>query len=344
MLQTAKALFLRLMKKNLLYLAVLLVLTFLTYYFVFREDNEAYSKSEANFTVEDTAAVQTIFLSNLRNENIKLNRAARGWTLNDTLVPREDAINSLLRVLSLQRPEQPVTSSYHDNVVKDMSVNNTKVEIYTAKGKTHTFYVGKNPGPNNETYMLNENAKRPFVVKLPLQNNFAGVMYFNSVSEWRNKRIFNGVTPVESVEVVYKDSVQYSYKLDNSGPKAILTGSRQIGTPPNYKRISDYLKLLDNLFCTGFEDTYIYKDSIIKSGRQLATVFIKRREMTAQQMTIYFTPVSQGTKKAINVGGKEYDYDQFFGLLNQKDFVQLSRKTTEKILRSYPEFYQMSTE
>ncbi|MCC7028836.1 MAG: DUF4340 domain-containing protein [Chitinophagaceae bacterium] len=332
------------MKKNLLYLAALLVLLVLTYYFVFREDNEAYSKSEANFTVEDTAAVKTIFLSNLRNENIKLNRTPAGWTLNDTLRPRPDAINALLRVMTLQQPEQPVTTSYHDNVVKDMSVNNTKVEIYTAKGKTHTFYVGKNPGPNNETYMLNENAKRPFVVKLPLQNTFAGVLYFNSVSEWRNKRIFEGATPVETVEVVYKDSVQYSYKLDNTGLRAVLTGNRQIATPLNYKRISDYLKLLDNLFCTGFEDTYIYKDSIIKSGRQLATVFIKRKEVPAQQMTFYFTPVSQGTKKAINIGGKEYDYDQFFGLLNQKDFVQLSRKTTEKILRSYPEFYQMNAD
>ncbi len=329
------------MKKNALYFIALIVLSVLTWYFVFREPTESFNKSEANFSVADTNDIKTIFLTNLHNENIKLERTAKGWTLNDTLSPRMDAISSLLNALARQKPEQPVPLSYHDNVVKDLSVNNTKVEIYTDKGKTHSFYVGKNPGPDNVTYMLNENAKRPYIVKLPLQNTFVGIFYFNRVAEWRNKRILNGDTPIESVDVVYKDSIQYSYKLQKTGSLATMTGSYPINTPLNQKRVNDYLKLLDNLFCTGFEDTYQYKDSIINKGMQLATVYLKRKDRERQEITLFFTPVSQGTKKMIHMGEHEYDFDLFFGWINKKDFVLLSRHTVEKLLRSYPEFYQM---
>ena len=336
----ANTLFLCIMKKNLLYLLALIILSALTWYFVFRDDTESFDKSEANFTVADTNAIKTIFLTNLHNENIKLDRTTKGWTLNDTLVPRMDAISSLLKALAQQKPEQAVPLSYHDHVVKDLSSNNTKVEIYTGKGKTHTFYVGKNPGPNNETYMLNENAQRPYIVKLPLQNTFVGIFYFNRIAEWRNKRILNGDTPIEYVDVVYKDSVQYSYKIEKSGNTYRVQGNSQASAQPNMKRVNDYIKLLDNLFCTGFEDTYQYKDSIVNKGLQLATVFLQRNDRPLQQITLYFTPVSQGTKKAIRMGDQEYDYDLFFGLVNKKDFVLISRHTAEKLLRSFPEFFQ----
>lgn len=331
------------MKKNVLYLMALLVLGGLAYYFVFREEGEVFDKSEANFTVKDTASIKTIFLSNLQNENIKLSKTNGVWKLNDTLVPRQDAITSLLSALTRQKPEQPVSVAYHNSVIKDLSANNTKIEIYTDKGKTNTFYVGKNPGPNNETYMLNDNAKRPYIVKLPLQNTFVGVHYFTKVSDWRSRKILYAAAPVENVNVIYKDSTRYSYKIEKTEGSTNVTGNYVMGNPLNIKRVNDYLKLLDDIYCTGFEDTYIYKDSIVKNGRQLATVDIKRKNQPQEEITLYFKYITQDTKKVIQFGKEEYDYDWFLGLLNKKDFIVLSRKTTEKLLRSFPEFYETDT-
>lgn len=327
------------MKKNVLYFVALIILALLTYYFVFREESDVFEKSETNFTVKDTASVKTIFLSNLKNENIKLSRATGSWILNDSLSPRIDAVNSLLAVLNQQKAEQPVSVAFHNSVITDLSANHTKIEIYTEKGRTHTFYVGRNPGPNNETYMLNDKAKRPYLVKLPLQNTFVGVRYFTQLSEWRNKKILYADAAIENISVVYKDSVRHSFTIENLPNKLSVTGNYTIEKPLNQKRVADYIKLFDNLFCMGFEDYYIYKDSIIQKGRQLATVTIKRKQSNPQQITFYFKPSTQGTKQAVMIGNTSYDYDLFFGLLNQKDFILLGRKPVERILKSYADFY-----
>ena len=112
----------------------LIILSGLTYYFVFREEAEVFDKSEANFTVKDTAAIQTIFLSNLKNENIKLSRSSGVWKLNDTMDPRMDAIQLLLAALNQQKPTQPVPVAAHNSVITDLSCNNTK-------GKRHIPFM-----------------------------------------------------------------------------------------------------------------------------------------------------------------------------------------------------------
>lgn len=331
------------MKKNLVYLIVLLVLGILTYYFVFKEKEDVFDKTEANFTVKDTAAVETIFLSDLQNQNIKLEKTKHGWTLNDSMVPRPDAIKNLLDILAVQKPEQAVPVSYHDAVIKDLSVNNVKVEIYTDKGKTNAFYVGKNAGPGNVTYMLSEGAKRPYIVKLPLQNLFLGVRYFTSLTEWRSKKILYAVSPIESVWVDYTDSSQYSYKIVKSDNDVTVSGNLQLQASLNKKRVYDYFKLLDNVYCTGYEDNYRYKDSVMKHCRSLATVHLKRKDIPEFVMTFYFKPPNQRTNKLIYIGNEQYEYEYFFGLINHKDFVLVSRKTTEIILRSLHEFYESDT-
>jgi hypothetical protein len=332
------------MKRNFGYLLALLILSALTYYFVFREEAEVFDKAEANFTVKDTAAIQTIFLSNLKNENIKLSRSSGVWKLNDSMAPRLDAIQLLLAALNQQKPTQPVPVSAHNSVITDLSGNNTKVEIYNHKEKTHTFYVGLNPGPNNETYMLNENAKRPFLVKLPLQNTFVGVRYFTRINEWRNKKILAGSAPIESIQVLYSDSVIYSFKIEKSAQSYSVSGPYPIAKPLNHKRAKEYIALFENVYCMGFEEKYMYKDSIIQHGRQLATIRLQRNGEPMQEITFYFKPAAQGTKKPIIIGGISYDNDSFFGLLNKKDFILVGRKITERILKTYPEFYEMDVQ
>lgn len=327
------------MKNNLIYFLLLIILAALTYYFVFAKDQEVFAKSEVNFTIKDTSKVMKIFLTNPQNEQVKLTRTNGMWILNDSMQARQDAINNLLSVLHEQKAEQPVTVAYHDDVISDLSANNTKIELYDAKGKTNTFYVGKNPGPSNETYMLNEGAKRPYIVKLPLQNTFVGVRYFTSPSDWRTKQILSDSSPLQSVDVHYKDSVKYSFNLS----KQAVTGNYDIDIPLNQSRVDSYLKLMSNLYCMGYENEYAYKDSTIKEGVELAIVTFITENNHTQQMQIFFKPPRQGTKGIIKIGNKEFDQDAFFGYINYKDLVVISRTTVEKILRRYAEFYEKDT-
>lgn len=328
------------MKRNLLYLFILLVLSFLTYYFVFREKSELYDTSEANFNVKDTGRITSIFLTDLLGDNVKISRKDQGWVLNDSLAVRKDAVDFMLEALALQKAEQPVPTGYHDAAIRELSANSTKVEIYHEKEKTHTFYVARNAGYNNVTYMLTEGAKRPYIVKIPMRNMFLGVRYFTRLNDWRDRKILYSNNAIESVEVNYKDSTQYSFTLSMVNGNPVMKGSSVIDKPLNLKRVNTYLKILNEVYCTGFEERYLEKDSIINNGRQMATVTIKRANCNPQQLIVFFKPPDKGTKGIFKVGGIEYDFDSFFGLLNQKDFLILSRKNAEKMLRSFPEFYE----
>lgn len=310
----------------------------ITYWFVFRKDANPFSASEANFTVADTSKISAIYMASMSGEDVKLSRDQGEWKLNGKYKARPDAINNLLEALVAQKPEQAVPSSYHDGVIKDLSTYSTKIEVYHGNTKTHSFYVGSNPGVNNVTYMLNEGAKRPYIVKLNLSNTFLGVRYFTKAEEWRDRKIMYKNAPIELISVAYKDSVHYSYKIDVAGKS--VTGNKVISEPLNAKRVDAYIRLQNEIYCMGFENKNALKDSIIQYGRKLADVTIKRQGVDADKLTIYFRPPSRGTKATLKLDGKEYDFDFFFGLVNETDFVLLNRKTTEKMLRSYPEFYQ----
>ncbi|GBL36274.1 hypothetical protein EMGBS15_18690 [Filimonas sp.] len=65
------------MNRNLLYLFILVVLGFLTYYFIFREAPPDYDVNEANFTVKNIDAVTTILLTDLQGEKIKFTQKTR---------------------------------------------------------------------------------------------------------------------------------------------------------------------------------------------------------------------------------------------------------------------------
>lgn len=327
------------MKKNLIYLFIFVLLAGLTYYFVFKQDGSDFSITEANFTVKDTSAITTIFLSSMKGESIKLNKTKTGWSLNDSLVPREESVSLLLATLWEQKASQPVALNIHDEAIKELSTNSTKVEIYEGEKLTRTFYVAKNTAANNLTYMLMEGAKRPYIVKFPFQNTFLGVRYMTQLSEWRTKQLLFAKSPIENIKIEFKDSVQHNFEVIVTDTIAI-NGNSTFTTPLNINRAKAYVKFYEGLFCYGYEYGYIYQDTIVKNGLQVGTVTLKRKNIPTEKLTIYFKPKVQDTKGVIKVGGNEYDMNVYFGLLNNKDFISIDNIAVEKMFRTYKEFYE----
>lgn len=328
------------MKKNLLYLAVLIGLGWLAYELVFRENDVFFDKKEANFTIKDTASIEQLFLSDKYGSQVKLSRDGKAWKLNDTMTPRVDAIDYLLSSLAEQVADQPVPSGYHDGAIKELSTYGTKVEVYMKGKKSHTFYVAKNAGYGNVTYMLMEGAKRPYIVKIPARGNmFLGIRYFTRITDWRERRMLYADAPIEKVRVTYKDSIQYSFELETSLKEDKVLGQILPAQPLNKQRVEAYIRGLDKIYCTGFEDRFLGKDSIINYGLQLGTVEVMRKGQAKEQLIVYYKPTERGTKESMMLGGREYEAESFFGLLNGRDFLVMSRKNTEKIFRSFQEFY-----
>ena len=330
------------MKKNFLYVLILLVLGFLTWFFVFRDKPEQYDKNEANFTVKDTGAVTMILLTNLNGDKIKLSRTENEWIANDSVEVVQKKVFALLEALHEQQPLQPVRMGSHDEVIRQMSSNNTKVEIYKEDKKITTFYVGKVTAPNNLTYMLTEGAKRPYIVKLPLQNIFLGLRYSSDIKDWRSRKILHArPEEIEMIDVAYKDSVQYSFHLVlEKGKAPVVTGNQVSTNPLNVKRVESYVRLWDSLYCLGYEERNRIKDTILTNGKELATISLKKVNKPLQTLKLFFKPVTKGTKGMLKVGNTNYDFDVFIGFLNNKDMLVMTRNFAQIILRSYPEFFE----
>ncbi|HNB80900.1 MAG TPA: DUF4340 domain-containing protein [Chitinophagaceae bacterium] len=329
------------MKKNGLYALAFLLLALGTYYLVFKPKEDSFDSKEVHFTVKDTASIQKIFLSNLNGESLVFSRSNGAWVINDSIEAVQYLVNDLLTALHDQQAVQPVRVSNHDAVIRELSANSTKVEIYTGEGKTHTFYVGQHASPDNLTYMLNEGAKRPYIVKLPLQNTFVGIRYNTRLRNWRSKLILRAAASnIEWIDVAFADSVHYSFHLEQpASGQATVTGKGSIPGQLNLQRVTEYLGLWDSLYCLGYEDRNKLKDTLITKAHKIADVQMKARGRSVQTLSLFFKPVSKGTKGMIEVGNEKYDFDVMTGLLNNREMIVVTRKYANRILRSYPDFF-----
>lgn len=330
------------MKRNLLYLLILLLLAFLTYYFVFREDRQGFGATEDNFTVANTGEITRIRMSNLQDEVVTLSRINGQWMANDSFEVIQSRVDDLLDALSRQRAIQPVRLGSHDEVIREMSADHVKVEVFGPEGITNTFYVAKKAAPNNLTYMLSEGGKRPYIVKIPVHNYFLGVRYSAKISEWRTRRIMHArADEIAAVDVNYLDSAQYSFHLSlPEGAPPAVQGKQPINKPLNLKRVQAYLQVWDSIYCYGFEKRTKVTDTIFTRGKQLATVTLKKKDDKVQDIAIYFKPITKGSKAFLVVGKQTFDFDLFLGFLDNRDLVVLPRSFTQAMLRSYPEFYE----
>src|SRR5579872_3521139 len=119
------------MRKTIVYFAILVLLGFSIYYFLFRNNNNnPYGTSEAGFNIKDTGAIGKLFIATSDGSSITAVRTDTGWIVNNTYKALPSTLNMVLITLAEQAPLYPVTKNAVDNVIKALSTDGTKVEVY----------------------------------------------------------------------------------------------------------------------------------------------------------------------------------------------------------------------
>lgn len=333
------------MKKNLIYLLLLVGLAVVAY-FALRKEKRTFSEDDANFQVTNVEDVTKIFLSDPSEENIKLSKTEDGtWMVNDSFRARQDWVAFLLDGLEKQNASQMVPQSMHNSTIKLLAGSSIKVEVYKGDKKSNSFYVAKEPGKDNLTVMLNiredgTNASRPFLVKYGYTNNFLGVRYKTEIENWRDKRIlFFPKDEMAKIEVRYPKKTSANYSLNLQPTLSILPSSDSSGNKVNKSRMKTYISFYENIFCTGFENDYILKDTFLNTFEPFAQVRVSNKNGDEQSLDLYYRQVTKGTHSVLKINGEEYDGDSFFGHLNKQDLVLVSTSTAQKILREHQEFF-----
>lgn len=220
------------MKRSTVLLIVLvLVLGAVTLYLTTRDQTNTIKRELRDFAVQDTAAVDKIFMVRKSNDQVLLNREGDHWLVNEKYVVRTDAIDLLLKTLNRIKVKAPVPESAMDNVLTMMATRNTKVEIYSRGKLQKTIYVG---GPTQDqmgTFMMLEGSSVPFVVHIPGFVGYLSTRFFTEENNWRSPIIFRyNFDEIAQIKSINNDHPEQSFVLDKTGTHfdmRTLSGNQQ---------------------------------------------------------------------------------------------------------------------
>lgn len=337
------------MRKTIVYILLLVLSALGVWYFLFRDKN-IFGNDEAGFTIKDTASISRIFLADKKGNTILLQRQKDGgWLLDNKYPVMSSPVNTLLYTFTMQVPMYPVPETQHNNVIKSMSANAVKVELYDNDNEMiRTFYVGGQANNFEGTYMLIEGATRPYVVQIPGLDGYLTTRYSTDATDWRDRTVCN-ITAQElrSVTVTYPSEPLNSFTLINDSEGKIKVEADTALTKYskfNERRASVYSKYFEKIFHEGYVNGTYKIDSLISISPVRCIIDVASKKGEKQHIEVHWMPLNKRSKNMLTPNPSTpgtYDADRFFAVINNaKDTVIIQRTTFDKIFRSAYEFYQ----
>lgn len=223
------------MKKNRMTIIIAAVLVVIAGLLIWNNRYLSTVRGEAaDFMVWDTSTVTKFYLADRNDHESLLERQPDGgWTLNKTYKAHPKQVQQFLTTLYKIRIKMPVSVASHDNIVKQLAVNSTKVEVYQNvprinlfnrvklfyhEARTKVFYVGDATKDSSGTFMLKEGADKAYIVYIPGFRGFITTRFTALPDDWREHIIFNSnLVDIQSVMVEFNRDPGQSFKVENNG-------------------------------------------------------------------------------------------------------------------------------
>ena len=306
----------------------------------------------SDFQVWDTASVTKIYLADRRERESLLERHTDGWTLNGTYKAHSKQVNYLLTTLYKIRIKMPVSVASHDNIVKQLASQSTKVEVYQMvprinlfdkiklfyhEKRTKVFYVGDATMDSSGTFMLKEGADKAYIVYIPSFRGFITTRFTANPDDWRDHAVFNeNMADIQSVEIDFNEDPQGSFRIDNIGKHQYKLTRLADGTelPYDTLKVINFMSSFNDLrFEALFTNTLPQEriDSITRSPF-VHYVVVTDKDGNKQDMKTFRKLVLNGVT---DMGGDygDIDRDRMYALIEGgKDFVLIQNYVFDKVL------------
>ena len=249
-----------------------------------------------NFSINNIEAIDYIEIKNKTPKEVILKKENEVWKLKNGFAVKKEAINYLLETLRDIEIKRPVAVNEKENIIKRMSIQRTKVSLYSNEKKIKTMYVGGNTQDQLGTYMILENSSEPYVVSIPGFNGYLSSRFSCEENDWKDKIIFNyDNNEIESVHLNYRDTIN-SFKIYSDDSSSIKYFS-------NFKNISSE-KFLKNNRDFNIEEIKkrkpIFDISLnLKNGKKIELIGFEKKSSLRGRTSI-----------------KDYDTERFYGLFN----------------------------
>ena len=306
----------------------------------------------SDFQVWDTASVTKIYLADRRERESLLERNEQGWTLNGTYKAHPKQVTYLLTTLYKIRVKMPVSVASHDNIVKQLASQSTKVEIYQIvprinlfdkiklfyhEKRTKVFYVGDATMDSSGTFMLKEGAEKAYIVYIPSFRGFITTRFTANPDDWRDHTIFHeSLANIQSVEVEFNEDPEGSFRVENIGKHQYkltrLCDNKEL--PYDTLKVINMLSSFSDLrFEALFTNTLPQEriDSITNSP-YVHKLTLTNREGKTSDMKTFKKLVLNGVT---DMGGEygDVDRDRMYALIEGgKDFVLIQNYVFDRVL------------
>ena len=306
----------------------------------------------SDFQVWDTASVTKVYLADRKERESLLERQEHGWTLNGTYTAHPKQVQYLLTTLYKIRVKMPVSVASHDNIIKQMASQSTKVEVYQIvprinlfdkiklfyhEKRTKVFYVGDATMDSSGTFMLKEGADKAYIVYIPSFRGFITTRFTANPDDWRDHTVFHEtLADIQSVSVEFNEDPEGSFRIDNMGKHQYkltrLCDNKEL--PYDTLKVINMLSSFSDLrFEALFTNTLPQEriDSITQSP-YLHMITLTSRDGGVQEMKTFKKLVMNGVT---DMGGDlgDVDRDRMYALVDGgKDFVLIQNYVFDKVL------------
>lgn len=343
------------MSKNKLILIIMVLLVGIALAFLVTEKKSTIFGSDSQFAVKDTANIVKIFMADNNNKSVIFERGEKGWTLNGNLKAHDQNMDMLLKTLKSLEVKYPVPQKAHDNIVKVMAGNSVKVEVYKNDYRIHigqlklfpyvdlarVFFVGTATQDNQGTYMLIEDAKRPYVVSIPGFRGFVAARFTTQPKDWMSHEIFS--VPYSRIEEVIVESPEqpnksYQIRKLSAGYEIMSLSNRQILPVFDTVALFTFLDAFKNINYESLLDDMAETkiDSILQSE---PVHIIRLTETGGETHEIKtFRMLSRYDQEEIYGFKPDYDLDRMYGWHNNQ-MMMIQYFVFDKITRPIEFFY-----
>ena len=305
----------------------------------------------SDFQVWDTASVTKIYLADRKDRESLLERQEKGWMLNGTYKAHPKQVTYLLTTLYKIRVKMPVSVASHDNIVKQLAGQSTKVEVYQNvprinlfdkiklfyhEKRTKVFYVGDATMDSSGTFMLKEGADKAYIVYIPSFRGFITTRFTANPDDWRDHTVFHEtLADIESVSVEFNEYPEGSFRIENVGKHQYkltrLCDNKDL--PYDTLKVINFMSSFGDLRFEALFTNTLPQERIdsITSSPYVHYLKVTGKDGETQDMRTFRKLVLNGVTDMGEYG--DVDRDRMYALIEGgKDFVLIQNYVFDKVL------------
>lgn len=294
---------------------------------------------DRKFAYPDKNDIGKIILQRVNSKPIVFEYKSGKWYVNEKLVG-EFKISPLLKGITSSRVEHLPQKAGIPIINESLEKNGINVRVYNKKGiEVRNYDIGRDSKNDRCTYFLMKGSKQPYCMNV---SGFGSMRsrFVQPIDNWRDIALFR-VEPadISNLKVEYNKDYTNSFEIKNNNGTFEVEdiGSKTQGAQIDKKKLEIYLSNFQELYGEGYDNDYIYRDSIATLV-PFMTVTLTKTDGDKKSIKLY--PVSEMIDPNDEASSVEDALAQskYYVHLSTGDFMVAQQKLLQPIMRPFDYF------